>query len=220
MGQFVQATTNAGSDKLLNAHKTMETILARNEQAKKSAAEVQITEPEVVVVAASAAETAALVTAETPVVEQREPEPKKQPKASQPKVPRGKGNQRSGRGKTLTRPMKFPHPPPPLGTMEARGRSGTNEGREVRDNMSNRVGSTERSPPGNEVSFNQPIRCTNSSYGRFCGSYNFVEAPYCKGCGIAYPNGLPRELSDQRPRGGFGRQGGMGRDRNWKWGNY
>ena len=201
MGQFVQATTNAGSDKLLNAHKTMETILARNEQAKKSAAEVQITEPEVAIVAAPAAAPAVLVPAELPVVEQRAPEPKRQPKA-----PRGKGNQRSARGKTLTRPMKFPHPPPPLGTMGARGRSGTNEGREVRDNMSNRVGSTERSPPGNEVSFNQPIRCTNSSYGRFCGTYNSVEAPYCKGCGIAYPNGLPRTLSDQRPRGGSGRQ--------------
>ena len=72
MGQFVQATTNAGSDKLLNAHKTMETILARNEHTKKSAAEVQITEPEVAIVAASAAETAALVPAEPPVVEQRE----------------------------------------------------------------------------------------------------------------------------------------------------
>ena len=214
MGQFVQATTNAGSDKLLNAHKTMETILARNEQAKKSAAEVQITEPEVAPVAAPAAAPVALVPAELPVVEQRAPEPKRQPKA-----PRGKGNQRSARGKTLTRPMKFPNPPPPLGTMEARGRSGTNEGREVRDNMTNRVGSIERSPPVNEVSFDQPIRCTNSSYGRFCGTYNFVEAPYCKGCGIAYPNGLPRTLSDQRPHGGFGRQGGMGRDRNWKWGN-
>ena len=223
MGQFVQATTNAGSDKLLNAHKTMETIVARNEQAKKSATEVQITEPEVVVVAASAVETAALVTAETPVVEQRDPEPTKVPRALQSKVQRGKGNQRSVRGKTLNRPIRFPHPPPQLGTMGARGRSGTNAGREVRDNnMSNRVGSIERSPPVNEATFNQPIRCTNSTYGKFCGSYNFVEAPYCKGCGIAYPNGLPRELSDQRPSGGFGRQGGMGRDRNWnwKWGKY
>ena len=151
--------------------------------------------------------------AEPTVVEQRVPEPKRQPKA-----PRGKGNLRSVRGKTLARPMKFLSPPPPLGTMEARGRSGSNEGREVRDNMTSRVGSLERSPV-NEVSFDQPIRCTNSSYGRFCGTYNFVEAPYCKGCGIAYPNGLPRTLSDQRPRGGSGRQGGMGRDRNWKWGN-
>ena len=82
MGQFVQATTNAGSDKLLNAHKTMETILARNELAKKSTAEVQITEPEVAPVA--------LVPAEPPVVEPRVPEPKRQPKA-----PRGKGNLRS-----------------------------------------------------------------------------------------------------------------------------
>ena len=86
MGQFVQATTNAGSDKLLNAHKTMETILARNEQAKKSAAEVQITEPEVAIVAAPAAAPAVLVPAELPVVEQREPESKRQPKAPRGKV--------------------------------------------------------------------------------------------------------------------------------------
>ncbi|MCP4114845.1 MAG: hypothetical protein GY737_05460 [Desulfobacteraceae bacterium] len=209
MGQFVQATTMAGSDKLLNAHKTMESILARNELAKKSAAEVQITEPEVAPVA--------LAPAEPPVVEQRDPEPIRLPKAPQPKAPRGKGNQRSTRGKAPARPMKFLSPPPPLGAMEVRGRSGFNEGRGGRDNMASRVGSIERSPPVNEISFDRPIRCTNSSYGRYCGTYNFVEAPYCKGCGIPYPNGMPREIH-QRPRDGSGRPGGMGRDRNWKWG--
>ena len=146
------------------------------------------------------------------MVEQRVPEPIRQPKA-----PRGKGNLRSARGKTPARPMKFLSPPPPLGTMEVRGRSGSNEGRGGRDNMTSRVGSLERSPVS-EVSFDRPIRCTNSSYGRYCGTYNFVEAPFCKGCGIAYPNGMPRELHDQRPRDGSGRPGGMGRNRNWKWG--
>jgi len=204
MGQFVQATTNAGSDKLLNAHKTMESILARNELAKKNAAEVQITEPEVAPVA--------LVPAEPPVVEPRVPEPKRQPKA-----PRGKGNLRSVRGKTLARPMKFLTPPPPLGNTEVRGRSDSREGRGGSDNRTSRVGSIER-PNVSEVSFDQPIRCANSHFGRFCGTYNFMEAPFCKGCGISYPNGLPRDLHDQRSRGGFVRQGGMGRSRHGKWG--
>ena len=71
--------------------------------------------------------------------------------------------------------------------------------------MTSRVGSVERNNVS-EVSFDQPIRCTNSTFGRFCGTYNFVEAPFCKGCGIAYPNGLPRELRNQCPRGASGWQ--------------
>ena len=43
-----------------------------------------------------------------------------------------------------------------------------------------------------QVSFERPIRCANTHFGGFCGTYNFVEAPFCSGCGIAYPNGLPR----------------------------
>ena len=93
MGQFVQATTNAGSDKKLSAHKTMESILARNELAKKNLVEVQITGPETA--------PAASATAEPPVEEQRVTEPIRPPKA-----PRGKGNLRSVRGKTPARPMK------------------------------------------------------------------------------------------------------------------
>ena len=204
MGQFVQATTNAGSDKKLNAHKTMESILARNELAKKNLVEVQITGPE--------AAPAAPATAEPPVEEIRVTEP-----IRPPKVPRGKGNLRSIRGKTPARPMKFLTPPPPLGNTEVRGRSGSREGRGGSNNMTSRAGSTERPNPS-EVSFDEPIRCTNSQFGRFCGTYNFMEAPFCKGCGIAYPNGLPRELHNQRPRGGSGWQGGMGRSRHWKWG--
>ena len=46
VGQFVQATSNAGSDKKLNALKTMESILARSELSKKNQAEDQITESE------------------------------------------------------------------------------------------------------------------------------------------------------------------------------
>ena len=90
MGQFVQATTNAGSDKKLNAHKTMESILARNELAKKNLAEVQITGPETA--------PAESVTTEPPVEEARLTEP-----IRPSKVPRGKSNLRSVRpeGKPL-----------------------------------------------------------------------------------------------------------------------
>ena len=59
---------------------------------------------------------------------------------------------------------------------------------------------------------------TQGTYNPLCGTYNYVEAPFCSGCGIAYPNGLPRNLIDQRSRGGFVRQGGMGRFRHGKWG--
>ena len=204
MGQFVQATTNAGSDKKLNAHKTMESILARNELAKKNLAEVQITGPE--------AAPAAPATAEPPGVEQRLTEP-----IRPSKVPRGKSNQRSVRGKNPARNPLFLTPPPPLGTTEVRGRSGSRDGRGESNNRTSRVGSTER-PIVSEVSFDQPIRCANSTFGRFCGTYNFMEAPFCKGCGIACKNGLPRDLHDQRSRGGFVRQGVMVRCRHGKWG--
>ena len=29
---------------------------------------------------------------------------------------------------------------------------------------------------------------------RLAGTYNYVEAPFCSGCGIAYPNGLHGDL--------------------------
>ena len=204
MGQFVQATTNAGSDKKLNPHKTMESILARNELAKKNQAEGQITGPETA--------PAESVTAEPPVEQARLTEP-----IRPTKVPRGKSNLRSVRGKTTAVNPLFLTPPPPLATMKVRGRSGSRDGRGVSNNRTSRVGSVER-PNVSEVSFDQPIRCANSHFGRFCGTYNFVEAPFCTGCGIAYPKGLPRDLHDQRSRGGFVRQGGMGRNRQGKWG--
>ena len=67
VGQFVQATSNAGSDKKLNALKTMEFILARNELAKKNQAEGQTTGSETA--------PAESVTAEPPVEQARLAEP-------------------------------------------------------------------------------------------------------------------------------------------------
>ena len=204
VGQFVQATSNAGPDKKLNALKTMESILARNELAKKNLAEGQTT--------GSVTAPAEAVTAEPPVEQARLAEP-----IRPTKVPRGKSNLRSVRGKTIAVNPLFLTPPPPLGNTEVRGRSGSRDGRGVSNNRDSRVGSIER-PNVSEVSFDQPIRCANAHFGRFCGTYNFVEAPFCSGCGIAYPNGLPRDLNNQRSRGGFVRQGGMGRSRHGKWG--
>jgi len=107
---------------------------------------------------------------------------------------------------------------PPLRATEARGRGGAKDGRGVRNHRSySRSSSTER-PMEKQVSFERPIRCANMHYGGFCGTYNYVEAPYCSGCWIAYPNGLPRGPIAQRSRGGYDRQVGMGLSRPGKWG--
>ena len=100
VGQIVQATSNAGSDKKLNALKTMESILARNELAKKNQAEGQNTESETA--------PAESVTAEPPVEQARLDEP-----IRPTKVPRGKNNLRSVRGKTKAVNPLFLTPPPP-----------------------------------------------------------------------------------------------------------
>jgi len=57
----------------------------------------------------------------------------------------------------------FLTPPPPLGTAEVRGRSGSRDGRGVSNNRDSRVGSIER-PNVSEVSFDQPISSTNSTF--------------------------------------------------------
>ena len=183
----------------------MESILARIELAKKNQAEGQTTKSETA--------PAESVTAEPPVEQARLAEP-----IRPVKVPRGKNNLKSVRGKNKAVNPLYLTPPPPLGTTEVRGRGGSRDGRGGSINRANsRVGSIER-PNVRDVSFEQPIRCANSHFGGFCGTYNFVEAPFCSGCGIAYPNGLPRDLINQRSSGGFVRQGGMGRSRHGKWG--
>ena len=111
VGQFVQATSNVGSDKRLNPVKTMESILSRIELAKKNQTEGQTTE----------AEPGNLGTesAEPPVEQARLVEPIRSAKET-----RGKSNLKSVRGRNNVANPMFLTPPPPLGTTEARGRGG------------------------------------------------------------------------------------------------
>ena len=164
VGQYVQATSS-GPERRLNPVRTMESILSRIELSRRNQTEGTnpATEPGYL----------GSVSDDPPVEQPRLAEPRPA------KEVRGKGNLRSVRGRNTAFNPMFLTPPPPLGATEARGRGGARDGRGQRNHRFDSRSSSIERPNERQVSFERPIRCANMHYGGFCGTYNYVEAPYC-----------------------------------------
>ena len=171
---------------MLNPVKTMQSIINKVEQARKGKAEVITIDPE-------------------PIVERPEVEyvdaPKKAP-ALQPQQARGGSFSGAGKGRPTGTPT-YDTPPPPLGTREPRGRPDFRKGGRKWDSG----GDYGQRRQDRSMSYERPNRCSNIvASGEYCGTYNHQEARFCNRCGIPYPNGLPRDIPNERgPRG----QGGF-----------